>query len=251
MRQTDKREEGACPHDASRGTRPAPAAKFDAWVENYDEALGRGLSLTGEDKLYFARGRIAWLARRLPRFGKPPRLVLDFGCGTGSTTSLFIELLGATAVIGVDSSTESIRQASLDHSAAGVRFMTLAEYQPRGEVDLAFCNGVFHHIPPGARLNALEYVSGALRSGGMFAFWENNPWNPGTRYVMSRIPFDRDAVTLTPLEARRLLRSAAFDVLRIDFLFIFPRPLRWLRRLEPILSRAPLGGQYQVLCRKR
>jgi hypothetical protein len=90
-----------------------------------------------------------------------------------------------------------------------------------------------------------------LRPGAIFAFWENNPWNPGTRYVMRRVPFDRDAVTLSPPEARRWLRSAGFEILRTDFLFIFPRPLRWLRRLEPILSRAPLGGQYQVLCRKR
>jgi hypothetical protein len=38
---------------------------------------------------------------------------------------------------------------------------------------------------------------------------ENNPWNPGTRYVMSRIPFDRDAIPLTPSAARHLLKRAA------------------------------------------
>ncbi len=81
--------------------------------------------------------------------------------------------------------------------------------------------------------------------------WENNPWNPGTRYVMSRIPFDRDAVTLTPREARALVRANGFDIVDTTFLFIFPRALRWLRALEPPLARLPFGAQYQVLCRKR
>jgi hypothetical protein len=68
---------------------------------------------------------------------------------------------------------------------------------------------------------------------------------------MRRIPFDRDAVPLPASETRRLLHMRGFEVLRIDFLFIFPRTLRWFRSLEPTLSRLPLGGQYQVLARKK
>jgi hypothetical protein len=26
-----------------------------------------------------------------------------------------------------------------------------------------------------------------MRPGGVVALWENNPWNPATRYVMGRI----------------------------------------------------------------
>jgi SAM-dependent methyltransferase len=81
------------------------------------------------------------------------------------------------------------------------------------------------------RLSGVAVVLRSLRPGGRFAFWENNPWNPGTRYVMARLEFDRDAITLTARQARRLL-------------------LRFLRRYEPRLSRWPLGAQYQVLCEK-
>ncbi|MCS7034896.1 MAG: class I SAM-dependent methyltransferase, partial [Phycisphaerae bacterium] len=88
------------------------------------------------------------------------------------------------------------------------------------------------------------------RPGGYFAFWENNPWNPGTRFIMSRCPFDDDAIPLSPLESRRRVRVAGFTVMRTDFLFIFPKVLGWLRWMERPLSRLPLGGQYQVLCRK-
>lgn len=36
--------------------------EFDQYAAEYDAALARGLSLPGEDKSYFAEGRIAWLA---------------------------------------------------------------------------------------------------------------------------------------------------------------------------------------------
>jgi hypothetical protein len=35
-------------------------------------------------------------------------------------------------------------------------------------------------------------------TGGLFVLWDNNLWNPSTRYVKSRIPFVRAAITLTP-----------------------------------------------------
>ena len=97
----------------------------------------------------------------------------------------------------------------------------------------------------------MNYIWRSLRPGGIFSLWENNPWNPGTRYVMSRIPFDRDAVTLTPHEAVRLLKTGGFEILRRDSLFFFPKQLNWLRWIEPYLLRVQLRGQYQVLCRKR
>jgi len=59
----------------------------------------------------------------------------------------------------------------------------------------------------------LKNILGALKPGGLFAFWENNPWNPGTRIVMSRIPFDRDAEIISPPAAKRLLRRAGFSIL--------------------------------------
>lgn len=90
----------------------------------------------------------------------------------------------------------------------------------------------------------------SLSSGGLLALWENNPWNPGTRLVMSRVAFDRDAVTLSSREAARMVTAAGLGVVRTDYFFLFPRALRALRFLEPPLSKAPLGAQYQVLCRR-
>src|SRR5262249_19225859 len=116
--------------------------------------------------------------------------------------------------------------------------------------DLAYTTGVFHHIPPTSHMASLRQIWTALKPGGLFAFWEHNPWNPGTRYIMSRIPFDHDAIMVWPRGARRLLRAAGFEIRGTDFVFVFPSFLRRLRWLEPWLCKLPLGGQYLVLARK-
>ncbi len=126
----------------------------------------------------------------------------------------------------------------------------MGDWTPDGGIDLAYCNGVFHHIPLDQHAPAMKHIFDALRPGGILALCENNPWSPAARYVMSRIPFDRDAIMVWPRQARRLAREAGFSVLRTDFLFIFPRLLRWVRPAERLAVKLPLGTQYMVMCRR-
>jgi SAM-dependent methyltransferase len=113
-----------------------------------------------------------------------------------------------------------------------------------------YCNGVFHHIPVYERADAIRYIAKCLRPGGIFGLWENNPWNPGTQYVMHKCEFDHDAVKISPPKAARLLRVEGFEVLRTDFHFFFPRALKMMRPIESLLTKVPFGGQYQILARK-
>jgi len=224
---------------------------FDACATTYDAALNRGISISGESKEYFVRRRIEWLSFRLRQQAYRPGRALDYGCGTGGSARALLEHLAVVSVTGVDVSSESIDIARSQHGQGNVQFSTLDEWQPAGQYDLAYCNGVFHHIEPALRDRALASISRALSAGGYFAFWENNPWNPGTRLVMRRIPFDRDAKMLSAPHARRLLEGAGFEIISTDFLFVFPRALAALRPLEPALTRVPAGAQYMVLCRRR
>lgn len=224
-------------------------AEFDAYAAEYDASLAAGLSLTGEDKWHYARERIRWLRRQAARAGVS-RIdrVLDFGCGDGDAAPLLRELLGAQEVVGVDVSPAMLARAR--ERNPGARFELIEALPSLGAFDVAYCNGVFHHIPVADRAQAAASVRAALRPGGVFGLWENNPWNPGTRIVMRRVEFDRDAIMLSPPETRRLLRRAGLTVLRTDHLFIFPRALAPLRVLEPWVSRLPIGGQYEVLARR-
>ena len=223
---------------------------FDDYAGSYAQTLGGALAVTGEGTGFYAAGRVQALARTLAAAGFNPRVVLDFGCGTGSSTPHFVAMLRAAKVVGVDISAASLAVAREQYRDLPAKFFLVEESHLEGEVDLVFSNGAFHHIPPEERSRAVSFVFRALRPGGMFALWENNPYNPGTRWVMSRCEFDRDAKTLTPKETRRLLAGDGFRVIRTDFAFIFPRLLRILRPLESPLARLPIGGQYQVLAEK-
>jgi SAM-dependent methyltransferase len=227
-----------------------PAA-FDQYASNYDEALGRGLSLTGEGKEYFAEGRVKWLRRVLSELNIPtPRKVLDYGCGTGSGAPWLINILGCESTFGYDPSAESIAEAKKVHAALPSTFSNAVEDIAPGAFDLAFCNGVFHHIPIADRLDAARTILRALKPGGVFAFWENNPWNPIVHWMMWKVPFDHDAIMLFPAGAKRLLREAGFSVIDRDYQFVFPAWLSSGRKMEPSLRKLPLGGQYQILARK-
>jgi SAM-dependent methyltransferase len=226
------------------------SAPFDAYALNYDTTLNRGLSISGESKDYFARERVRWIAARLRSLGAQPTRVLDYGCGTGSAGPELLRELNVRSVTGVDASPEILAAARRAHADQRLEFGLLTDAEPSGRFDLAFCNGVFHHIEPTERLDALAYIHRSLTPGGYFAFWENNPWNPGTRLVMRRIPFDHDAKLLWPSQARHLLRRAGFHVLRTDFVFLFPRVLAALRPLEARLASIPAGAQYLVLSQK-
>lgn len=224
--------------------------EFDEFSADYDAALAHGLAVSGEDKNYFARGRIAWLASCLRELQHRPQSVMDFGCGVGSAVPFVLDLMAVKFILGLDISKKSLEIARRTWNSERTQFLLFSEYEPKGQIDLVFCNGVFHHIPLKERAAKVNYIYRSLRPSGLLAFWENNPWNPGTRYVMSRIPFDYDAITLSLPEARRILQAGGFEILRTDFLFIFPRILSWFRGIEPVLSGLPFGAQYQVLCRK-
>jgi SAM-dependent methyltransferase len=218
-------------------------------TEEYSRMLNRGIKLSGEDQVFFINGRLRDLAETMA--GWKPRRILDFGCGLGLTAVALARMFPEAEVLGVDTSERAIRAAQSENGSSRVRFQTLNLFAETAAFDLAYCNGVFHHILPGERLRAATLVRDALKPGGYFALFENNPWNPGTRMVMARIPFDRDAITLSPPETERLLRGARFDVTRsLRFLFYFPRPLAFLRFTEPWLASLPLGAQYYALARK-
>lgn len=223
---------------------------FDQYAAAYEQELSNAIAPSGESRQYFAEGRVAWLKRCLEEIKQPIATVLDFGCGDGATTPLLFQSLNATLAVGVDVSDKSLDVARKRHEAERIRYESPNNFQSFGKMELAYCNGVFHHIPPGKRAAAVAMVHRALREGGLFSFWENNPGSLATRYVMSRCAFDRDAILLSPPEARALLRAGGFEILRTDFRFIFPHALRAFRKIEDLVYRAPLGTQYQILCRK-
>jgi SAM-dependent methyltransferase len=219
--------------------------------DEYESMLNQGIRLSGESMSFFIEGRLNLLREQVQGRGASVSSVLDFGCGLGFTSRRLREMISPAEVTGVDTSTQVLAAAEQRNGAQGIRFMSLASLQEQpGVHDLCYVNGVFHHISPVDRPDALQLIHRSLRPGGMLAIFENNPWNLGARLVMARIPFDRDAHMLSPLLTARLMRQQGFEVLYAGSLFFFPRFLKGLRFLERPLAGTRLGAQYLVLARR-
>lgn len=220
---------------------------FDDIATNYDDVLNQALAASGETREYFARKRLLELRRLLEKLRiQAPRSILDYGCGIGGAFYSLKEIFPDATLVGTDISAASLQVARKKY--AGALFLAPEEIKDE-RFDLIFCNGVFHHIQPLDRLPALEFIRDHLAPGGLFGFFENNPWNPGTLHIMRKCPFDKDALVISPNKAIRLLESQGFQWIVLHTLFYFPRRLAFLRPLENFLGRFPLGGQYLVLCR--
>jgi len=224
--------------------------EFDAFAQSYEQDLAKSLAATGEGREFYAQKRIDWTAECVSRLGGSVHRILDYGCGDGANVPMLAERFNAEHVLGVDVSSESIAIARRLHSSKALSFICTDDWAPDGTIDLTFTNGVFHHIRPLEREACLGAIHRALRPGGLLAFWENNPWNPGTHYVMSQCAFDQNAIKVSPREAKKLLAGTGFKVLQMHSLFYFPRQLSLLRPLEIWLRSLPLGGQYLVLCQR-
>ena len=219
-------------------------------ASSYEEMLNRGLRLSGEDKTYFMEGRLECLRSVLPA-GYSPAEVLDFGCGTGETSKRLLERFEGAHVVGIDVSAGALEHAREHHGSEDISFFDVDSFEAPATFDLCYSNGAFHHIDPAQRPRVLRRLYELLRPGGLLAVFENNPWNPGTRLVMRRIPFDRGAQTIDAIRMRRLVTAAGFELgAPSRHMFIFPARLKALRVVEPHLQRLPLGAQYLVLARR-
>jgi SAM-dependent methyltransferase len=228
-----------------------PKELFDTYALNYDEVLNHSLSISGLTKDYFANGRIEWLKDCFTKLNLNPRVMMDYGCGTGSAIPYLAQIIHPAEMIGVDVSEASLAEAKKLYPDPRIRFQLATGYQDADAVDGVYCSCVFHHIPVAERLAAFQYIHRALKPGGIFSLWEHNPWNLATQYIVSQCEFDRDAILLFPAPTRKLLAEAGFEIIATQYLFIFPASLKVLKPLEKYFSSLPLGAQYQILCRKK
>ena len=222
-----------------------PEQLFDRAAE-YEAMLNQGIGLSGENQEFFIAGRIQDLRLRVP---PSPRRILDFGCGTGKSCAKLAEVFPAAQIVGADLSEDALRHAKTSFGSNRLMFANIADLPHLEPFDLCYINGVFHHILPSERHSTLVMIRELLTPGAHLALFENNPWNPGARMVMRRIPFDRDAIPLSFLEARARIKAAGFFVYGTRFLFYMPKALAPLRFIEPLFVNVPLGAQYYVLAR--
>jgi hypothetical protein len=92
----------------------------------------------------------------------------------------------------------------------------------------------------------MNMLKNMLAPNGKVFFFEHNPYNPITRWVVSRCEFDRDAILITPRDSRNLFETSGFNVDSTKYILFFPHMLRFLSKVESSLKWLPFGAQYCV-----
>jgi ubiquinone/menaquinone biosynthesis C-methylase UbiE len=226
-------------------------ADFDQYAADYDRTIDRAIRVSGETVQYFAALRAQMLAAAVGSDAdRTPHRILDFGCGTGNLTREVAKLFVTSTLTGTDASAESLAQARARTNSSQIAYVVTPSgelaFEPRS-FDVAYAQGVFHHIEPNDRLHWAREIRRALTPGGQFFLFEHNPLNPLTRRVVRNTPFDEGVVLLWPRSATQMMHDAGFrSVAAAHYYFFFPRFLRRLRPLERWMTRFVIGAQYML-----
>lgn len=216
--------------------------EFDKYAEKYDQVLGETIPDKLNEGGYFAEYKIVLMATRLGE--KKPERILDFGCGAGRSLRYLNQYFPKTEIWGYDISPASLKVASLCEPRA--KLFSSWDAVAGIHFDVIIAANVFHHIPPEQRLLVLLQCHEAMAAGGQMFLFEHNPYNPATRWIFERCPFDVDAEMFSLKTALSLVDKAGFQFIQHGYTLFFPRQLAFLRGLERWLKRLPLGAQYYV-----
>lgn len=221
------------------------ASVFDRHAAKYRDAVQGAIGLSGESVEYFAELKVAKLKERVG--GASTAGILDFGCGVGNITRILARTFAEAVVHGVDVSGESIEAARAGSTGErGPLYAVAKDRLPYSSeaFDIACAANVFHHIERSQHVYWLSEIRRVLRPGGRFFMFEHNPFNPGARWVVLTCPFDKGVTLLRSSYASRVFHRAGFTTSLPEYYYVFPRLLSAFRRLEPMISRFPIGAQY-------
>jgi ubiquinone/menaquinone biosynthesis C-methylase UbiE len=223
-------------------------AEFDHFASSYDQLLDDPLRIGfASGPLHFCRRKWLVLDRMLRSIGRRPESMawLDVGCGRGE----FLELAGshfATAA-GCDPSGGmlSLGRAFVAHNQPHPTELPF----PSRSFDLVTAVCVYHHVPVNSRSALTTEIRRVLSPGGLFCIIEHNPYNPVTRVIVNRCPVDAEAKLLSLNTAAGLVSASGLRPIASEyFLYLPERCFQKLSRVESLLRRVMLGGQYALLC---
>jgi len=133
----------------------------------YDERYARPGFYWGTKPTGLARALLR-IARKLPR---PPRSLVDLGCGEGRD-SIFFARRGYH-VLGVDISSVGVRKAEGRASRFGLnarfRVGDIRTYRLTRRVDVVFCSGALNNMPRRIRASRFKHFKETTAPGGINA----------------------------------------------------------------------------------
>lgn len=240
------------------------APEFDQFADGYSGGMEDPLKrLAGEGFVSFIEAKVRWLLKYLEK-GLPARetgfekiKLLDFGCGTGDFLMVLRDTGFAGRLEGCDVSRKMLDEAGRRCQGGDLpQFHLIREdcatpfAESTFDIIVACC--VFHHIEPLEHGRVFTEIQRILKPGGRIVFFEHNPLNPLTRFIVKRAPIDRNAILIRASEAKRGMTSAGFCNTIVNYIMFFPPRFkaRLFEYAESFMKHIPLGGQYVIVGEK-
>jgi len=216
---------------------------FDEVADTYADQLQTALGVFGGESEYFARYKVELLSRTLKDLSVTT--VLDYGSGIGSSIPYLKVFFPSARISASDLSSESLNRLKTEHPEVSIiQPSDLHGYR----FDLVFLSSVVHHMPVDSRIAEVGKVLALVQPGGYICVFEHNPFNPFTRWIVSKCEFDEGVVLVSKRQLGNLFtrQQESFDF-RAGYCMFFPPALKRFTFLERFIRWLPLGGQHFLL----
>lgn len=220
---------------------------FDDFVYEYNNILSNQVKFFDSNGSYFAEYKIQEVSRILEI---KPGKILDYGCGIGRSFEFFKRFFPEAELYGMDSSGESLNYSRKNYPYVYI-LDTEKILEHKHSFDLVFVSNVFHHINHKDHSSEINLIYNLLKSNGELIVFEQNQYNPVTKYLIKKCPFDKNANLIKKNIMTKIIEESGFCVKKASYSLFFPSKLRFLRQVEKYLGKIPLGGQYYVYAKKK
>lgn len=218
---------------------------FDIYAKTYRETLSSCLEGFGKHDAFFDILKVDSVKRWVINDSYTYE-ILDFGCGIGKLTCLLAKNFQRSIIYGYDISKKSLCVARKENAAIkNVYFIDNLLAETR--YDIIIAANIFHHIIPGERIKILREIKKLLKPQGKIVFFEHNPLNPFTRYIVKICPFDVGAKLIRRHELIKTIESSGFKIEVKHYILFFPWLSRVFREIERWLRHIPVGAQYFIV----
>lgn len=227
------------------------ANEFDAYSAEYRETIASTVPFAGETLDAATRLKALHLAALVGRYGIAAEAadVLDVGCGVGLAHGIYAEQFGS--VTGADISTESLSIARSEYPDISYDLYDGQQLPyPENRFDVCTATCVMHHVDPLSWGNFIREMVRVLKPGGVVVIFEHNPFNPVTRIVVNRCPFDEDAILISAKQLQAMVKSSGIPHPEREYILTFPFHESISLATDRVLRSIPIGAQYVVSGRK-
>jgi len=221
---------------------------FDKHFADYNKVLAKSLGLTSDDGCdFFDNYKVDFIEGQFT--SKSRYRILDFGCGIGKLSVLLAKTFSNSQVFGYDISEKTLLFAQKSNDKIP-NLSFINNLSVNQQYDIILGANVFHHVKKSERYSTLKKINKLLQPNGTIIIFEHNPFNPLTRYIVNRCPFDVDAELISRQEFVKLTCHCGLGVKLRRYVVMFPWDFKIFRIIERIFSQVPFGAQYVLLLTK-